>query len=133
MAKYHGKGGAVFLATSAGGAVGLCAGLTEWSIDSTTDTVEVTSFQDTNKSYVQGLPDLKGSFSGYWDAADDRIFDAAASTDGAKMILYPAYPLVSGQYWHGVAWVDASPSANVADAVKVSGTFVAAGAWTRVG
>jgi hypothetical protein len=79
---------------------------------------------------VQGLKDIKGSFTGFLDDAGLAIFTSADSTDGIRMYLYPssASPTV---YWYGPAWLDASIAVPVAGANTLTGNFVANGAWGR--
>jgi hypothetical protein len=104
--------------------------LSSYSADFTTDKVETTSFGDPNKTYVQGLKDIKGSFNGFLDDAGLSIFTAADSTDGVKLYLYPSAnsPTV---YWYGPAWLDASIAVGVSAANTLTGNFVANGAWGR--
>lgn len=127
MAKYHGRKGVVYISTSGSGEASSIS-LTEWSLNKASDRVDVTSFGDTNKTYVQGLQDLQGSFSGFWDHADTKLFTAADSSDGIKMYLYPSSD-ASGIYFYGPAWLDASISVSVSGAVSITGTFAANGAW----
>jgi hypothetical protein len=105
--------------------------LSQWSLDMATDKVEVTAFGDPNKVYVQGLKDISGSISGFWDETSDALFDAADSDDGVNMYLYPSSD-APGKYFYGPAWVDASINTGVGAAVAVSATFAANGAWSRV-
>src|SRR5262245_115853 len=86
--RYHGKKGAVYLSTTASGTASSIQ-LSEWSLDNSTDKVPVTSFGDTNQVFVQGLPNLSGRFTGFWNDGDNKLFTAAASTDGCKLYLYP--------------------------------------------
>jgi len=130
MSRFAGAKGAVYLSTSAAGAAAVAVSLSQWSLDKATDKIDVTSFQDTNKVYVQGLPDIKGALSGFFDDTNDALFDAAESTDGVKMYLYPS-TLVPTNYHAGLAWLDASISVDVKGACTVSASFVAAGAWIR--
>jgi hypothetical protein len=95
-----------------------------------TDKIDVTAFGDPNKQYVQGLRDLTGDLSGFWDNADDKLFDAAESADPVRIYLYPSSDAPTF-YWYGTAWVDASLEVGVSDAVTVSATFAAASAWAR--
>jgi len=92
--------------------------------------VDVTSFGDANKTYVQGLPDIKGEMSGFFDDTSDAFFDGAESSDGVKLYLYPSSnaPTV---YHYGPAWLDASIATPVSGAVTVKGSFVANGSWGR--
>jgi hypothetical protein len=102
-----------------------------WSLDASVDRIEVTAFGDANKTYVQGLSDISGDFSGFFDDTDTTLFAAAASADGVKIYLYPDYTGAPTKYWYGPAWVDYNVGAEVGGAVTVAGTFGANGAWGR--
>jgi hypothetical protein len=130
MARYHGKSGVLYMSTTGSSAATTIASLSAFSLDLSTDKVETTSFLDPNKTYVQGLKDIKGTFSGFLDDTALSLFTSADSTDGVKLYLYPssASPTV---YWYGPAWLDASIAVPVAGANTVSGNFVANGAWGR--
>lgn len=127
---YHGKGGVVYMSTTGAGTAVNVVLLSSWSLDKGTDTVETTAFGDPNKTYVQGLPDISGQLSGFFDSATDQLFDASESTDGVKMYLYPT-SLAPTIYFYGPAWLDASITTEVSGAVKISGKFKANGAWGR--
>ncbi len=129
MAKYHGRKGVVYFSTSGTGTAVSVANLSEWSLDFQTDRVEVTAFGDANKTYVQGLKDVQGQFSGFYDdSATASIFSAADSTDGIKVYLYPSSD-ATARYFYGPAWLDASITTSVGDAVKISGSLAANGSW----
>jgi len=130
MARYHGKSGVVYLSTTGSGAATTTTSLSGWTLDLSTDKVETTCFADPNKTYVQGLKDIKGTLTGFLDDTGLSLFTGADSTDGVKMYLYPssAAPTV---YWYGPAWLDASIAVPVAGANTLSGNFVANGAWGR--
>lgn len=130
MSRYHGSRGVVYLSITGTGAAIPTISLSKWSLDRATDKVDVTAFGDTNKQYVQGLPDIKGTLSGYFDSADDALFDGADSSDGVKLYLYPS-SLSSTIYHYGPAWLDASIDVDAKGAVTVTGSFVAAGSWGR--
>jgi hypothetical protein len=117
------------MSTTAAG-VAVATTLAGWTLNRTTDRVEVTSFGDLNKTYVQGLPDMQGDLSGFFDSADDRLFDAAESADGVKLYLYASTDAL-GIYWYGPAWIDASIEVPVDGAVAINGTFAANGSWGR--
>lgn len=128
MAKYPGRKGQIKMAATAGGAA-VTVGMAEWSLDMKTGKFDVTSFGDANMTYVQGLPDLQGSFSGFWDHADTTLFSAAAASGAVNMYLYPSTDAAT-IYWYGTAFVDASISVPVGGAVAISGSFAAASTWT---
>jgi len=130
MAKYHGQGGVVYISTSGSGNATTTVGLSSWSLDMASDRVEVTSFEDLNKTYVQGKRDISGELSGFWTDTNDELFDASESTDGIKMYLYPSKDATS-RYFYGPAWLDASIEVPADGAVTISGSFQANGSWGR--
>lgn len=128
MSRYHGKSGRVYASTSGSGTAIPVASLNAWELNLATDRVETSSFGDTNKTYVQGFRDVQGTFGGFWDDSDTTLFTASASTDGCKLYLYPSTNAVT-KYAYGPAWLDVSVSAGTSQAVTVSGSFAANGAW----
>ena len=123
MARYHGKQGQVKI----GGAIVLS--LNKWNLDLATDKEDVTAFGDSNKVYVQGLKDLKGSVSGWFDSSETALFVAADATTPIQLELIPVS--TTAIKWAGPAWLDAAIDVPANGPVTVSGDFVAAGAWTR--
>ena len=130
MAKYPGRKGAVYLSITGTGAASSVTGLSSWSLDQAADPIEVTAFGDTNKTYLQGLKDLKGSFEGFWDDGETKLFAGADSADGVKIYLYPSADRPTS-YHYGPAWINTTMSTGVSDAVKVTANFIANGAWDR--
>ena len=129
MARYHGRAGLIYMSASGSAAATTFANMNAWTLNAQTDKVEVTAFGDANKTWTQGLADVQGSFSGFYDdAASAALFTAAASTDGVKLYLYPNSTAIT-KYAYGPAWVDASIATGVSGAVTVSATFAANGAW----
>jgi len=129
MAAYPGRKGVIYLSTTGSGNATNVIKLNHWAIDKSTDKIEVTAFGDTNKTYVQGLPDVKGTFSGFWDDTETKPFTAAASADGCKLYLYPSSDKASS-FHSGPAWIDVSMDTSVAGAITISGNFAANGSWT---
>lgn len=127
LTRYHGKKGVIYggIATPAH-----IASLSKWSLDRKTENAEVTSFDDSNKVFVQGLPDISGKISGFWDSADDTMWQGAESSTGISFYLYPSANAAT-KYWYGPAWLDASISVDAKGGIAIDGTFVAAGAWGR--
>lgn len=130
MARYHGKSAVIYMSTTGAGTATTTVSLSGWTLDLSTDKSEVTSFGDPNKTYVQGLKDVKGTVSGFLDDTGLSLFTAADSADGTKLYLYPSSnsPTV---YWYGPAWLDASIAVPVSGPNTLSGNFVASGAWGR--
>jgi hypothetical protein len=130
LARYSGGRGVIYLSTTGAGAATATVALSNWSLDKATDKYDVTAFGDPNKQYVQGLRDVKGSISGWFDDTNDALFDGSESADGVKLYLYPSAdaPTI---YHYGPAWLDASIEVPVSGPISIKGSFVAAGAWSR--
>jgi hypothetical protein len=120
------------MSTSGSGNATSVVQLNAWTLDRATDKIEVTSFGDANKTYVQGLPDVKGTISGFWNDTETKPFAGAASSDGVKIYLYPSSNKL-GSYHYGTAWLDCSMNTSVSGAVTISASFAAAGSWGTVG
>jgi hypothetical protein len=130
MSAHAGRSGAVYLAIeSATGVATSCIKLNAWTLDRSTDTFEVTAFGDTNKTYVQGLADLKGTLTGVWDDSETKPFAGAISSTGVKLYLYPDITNSPTKYAYGTAWLNASIETPVGGAVKLTSSFVAAASW----
>ena len=131
MSLYHGRKGQVMMSVTGSGAAVSLTAANAFTIDMPTDYVEVTAFGDSNKTYVQGLPDASGSISAFWDDTSDALYDASRSTDGVNMSLYPSTDAPT-KYWYGTACVDFSLDTSNSDAVKVAGNWKARGAWGQM-
>jgi hypothetical protein len=119
--KLHGKNGAIYINGSK------VSNKTEWTLNMARDYADVSTFRDANKVYAAGLMDISGTFSGLLDVDGDL---ALQSNDGTAytVTLYAEDSTISVAY--GPAFVDASVTASISDAVRISGNFKAAGAWT---
>jgi hypothetical protein len=71
---------------------------------------------------------LRGTFGGFWDDTETKIFAAAASSAAVPMYLYPSQDALT-KYGYGLTWLDASLECPVNDAVKITSSFVAGGSW----
>jgi len=132
MAKLAGRNGALYMALTSGGTAEPVAYLSKWSVNFQTDKIDVTSFQDTTKTYVAGLPDFDGAYTGWYDNATVQMYTAATDGVARKFYLYPSSAATT-QYWFGTAFFDYSIDVGVEDAISVSGSFKAATASTKVG
>jgi hypothetical protein len=132
--KLHGKNGAIYFN---GGKIGQgfpqtnkVANKVEWTLNLNRDYVDATVFGDTNKTYLVGLKDIQGTFNGLLDVSGDLVVNAT-DLDAIPVYLYgddrDTHEILIG---YGPALVDASLTASNTDAIRVSGNFRAAGAWT---
>ena len=125
----HGKNGAIYLGGPKGSGVKL-VNKTEWTLNLNRDYVDSTVFGDTNKTYLVGLKDVQGTFAGLLATGGDAQVNAANS-DAIDIYLYgddrPGFELLIAS---GPGLMDASITASNTDAIKTTGNFRAAGAWT---
>lgn len=118
---------------SPGGLVTL-ASINAWTLSLKTDYEDVSCFGDSNKVYVPGLRDVSGTFSGFLNSADFTLIAATSSVSPGQLELTHntqdtiGSPLAAPTFT-GLAYLDAEINCSL-QAPKISGSFVAAAAWT---
>ena len=127
-----GRNGALYVDQSAGanGSASPVANLNQFSINQTRDKTEVTAFGAASKTYVAGLADASGDFSGFYDS--DGTLLKVADGVARSFYLYPASG-TSTKYWFGTATFDITTSASVGGAVEASGSWSASTPVSYVG
>ena len=85
--KLHGKDGAIYINGPVSGGGTKVANKTEWSLQRNRDYVDATTFGNTNKTYLAGLPNLQGNYNGLLDVSGDLLF-TAASSGAQSLYLY---------------------------------------------
>lgn len=122
--KLHGKNGAIYINGTK------VVNKTEWSLSMAREYADVTTFRDKNKVNAAGLMDINGTFSGLLDTNGDAVI---TKNDGTAytVALYAEdnVTLIAS----GPAFVDAVVTVSLTDAVRVNGSFKAAGDWTITG
>jgi hypothetical protein len=121
MARAHGRFAQLYVAVTSAGSASPLQHAGSWSLNLATDTVEVTAFGDTTKTYVAGLPDGQLTYSGF---ADDTASTAliTAAVDGVSRKWY-AYPFNStGIYFFGTSFFDTTWETAIDGAVSISGS-----------
>src|SRR5262245_39932459 len=134
----HGRDGLVkWDPTGAGGATAVpVISISGFTLSMSTEKVPVTCFQDTNRVYVPGLPDISGDLSGFYNSQDLSLFEASQMVTPGFLSLIPhssegtAGPPVVPYAFEGKAYMDAELDTNVEGAPALSGSWVAAGNWT---
>ena len=127
--KLHGKNGAIYLGGAKGSGGVKVASKTEWTLQCNRDYVDATTFGDTNRTYLAGLPNLQGTFAGLLDVSGDLLLNAATS-DTVQIYLYAddgGSPILIA---NGPGLIDGSVTASVTDAIRYTGEFRAQGSWT---
>jgi len=101
--------------------------LSDWSVNFTVDTIDVTAMLDPNHIYVAGLPNASGDFSGYYDTATAQTYLSAADGLSRNFYLYPSN-LASQmpQYFFGLIYPDFAVTGGVTSAVSLKSTWVPA-------
>lgn len=127
--KLHGKNGAIYFNGAKGSGTKVST-KTEWTLNLNRDYVDATVFGDTNKTYLTGLKDIQGTFNGLLDVSGDLIVNATDS-DAVPIYLYgddrQSFEILIAS---GQGLIDASITASNTDAIRVTGNFRAAAAWT---
>jgi hypothetical protein len=103
--------------------------LNNWTLDYSVNMIDVTSFGDVVKAVVPDLPDVKGTFGGFWDDTEDAPFEMAMASAGGYFYGYPDGTNAPTKYAYGPAYFTASIDVPVSGAVTIKGTFSASGAW----
>ena len=129
--KLHGKNGAIYLTAPKGGSGATkVAAKSEWTLNLGRDYVDATTFGDTNKTYLTGLKDIQGTYSGLLDVSGDLLVNTSNS-DTIQIYLYAddrnGFEILVA---HGPGLLDASINASNTDAIKTSGNFRASGNWS---
>ena len=126
MGRIHGRRGRVYLgiADSSASAEPLPF-FARWAINHSTDKADVTAMGDTVKTYVSGLADAQGTFSGFYDDATAQTYTAAIDGLARKFYLYPS-TLTNTQYFWGTVLVDMNTEGGVDSPVTVSASWAAA-------
>jgi hypothetical protein len=125
--KIHGKNGAIYVNGPKGTGTKVAA-KSQWDLNLSRDYVDVTTFGDTNKTYVSGLRDLSGTFNGILDVSGDLMVNNS-TVDDVPLYLYAddgGSPILVAS---GLALIDATISVSNTDAARVSGNFRASSAW----
>jgi len=123
-------------AGGAGAAATTLLSIKAFSISMKTDKINVTCFQDQNKVYVPGMPDISGTLTGFWNSDDMALVHAARATAPGYLILIPDITDVDAGTpaapfaWEGLAYLDAEIDTDVEGAPELSGQILAAGPWT---
>ena len=132
MGKIAGRNAVIYMAPTTAAAASLITYQNSWSLEFTTDKIEVTSFGDSTKTYVAGIADATGQFAGFYDDASAQTYTAAIDGLSRRFYLYPNSALTT-QYFFGTIFADMTINADVAGAVQVSATWNAATPMAKIG
>jgi hypothetical protein len=131
MARIAGRNGRLYASITSGGVAEPIAFLNNWSVSFATDSMDVTSFGDTGKVYVAGLPDASGSYSGFFDTETEQFYTAATDGVARKFYLYPTTASTT-KYWFGTGLFDFNVDGTVDGPVTINGDWNAASPVAKV-
>lgn len=133
MSKIAGRNARLYLAIASGGTAEPVVSISQFQIDGSSERFEATSFGDSTKTYVAGLPDSSGSFTGFYDTATNATFTAAQDGVARKWYFYPDTVSLVTQYFFGTGFFDFSASFDVGGVSGVSGNWSAATSTVKQG
>jgi hypothetical protein len=131
MAIQRGIYGQVGWDPAGGSAIVPIISVNAWTGEFTTEYENVTCFGDTNKVYLPGMPDAKGSLGGFFNSAELALFRAALNPTPGMLKLTPNIN-EAAIFFQGKAYMSASIDCSL-EAPKVTGTWQAAGSWAVPG
>lgn len=124
MARWHGKTGVVKVGAVTVGSV------RGWTLQADSDRPDVTSFGDTTKAFVSGLPNVRGQIDVNWDDTDTNLSSQINNTTPVTLVLQPVASLTAKNAT-GPAFIQLDTLRTAADqAVQGTYGFVASGSWT---
>ncbi len=133
MAKIAGRNARLFVGVTSGSAATEMAYISSFEVNAASDRYDVTSYGDTSKTYVAGLSDASGSFSGFFDTASAQSYTAAADGLARRYYFYPDLTGAPTVYFYGTGFFDFSATFPVDGAATVSGTWSAATPMYKAG
>jgi len=132
LARIAGRNAVIYIGATTSAAASLLTFQNTWSMSFEVEKIDVTAFGETTKTYVAGIADASGEFSGFYDDASAQTYTAAIDGLSRKFYLYPNSNTAT-QYFFGTVFVDMSLNGAVAGAVEVSAKWNAASAISKVG
>ncbi len=137
MAVRHGANAKIWIdmssaGTFAGGSVAAgTANLTAisskntWSFDQSRDFVDVTSFLDTSKSNVPGLPNATGSIAGNFNFSDTGVYNIIGATSERAIMIWPDWTNEATTFIWGKAFFSAKSGGSTSASVNFDVDFTA--------
>jgi len=133
MSRFAGRNGRIYMGVTNGAAASPLTLIAKWSFKAASDRYDATAMGDANKTYVAGLSDASGDFSGWMDNATAQTYTAAVDGLARNMYIYPDLTNTPTLYFYGQGLVDFSVDGDVGGVVALSASWNAAGPWNRSG
>lgn len=135
MSAIAGRNGRLYAAVASGGTAEPIPFLASFALNAEADQYDVTSFGDTFKQSVAGLPSGSGTFRGFYDDATAQVYTAALDGVARKFYFYPSTQGSpgTGQYFFGTANFTMSLDFPVDGPSTITGSWSARTVISKVG
>lgn len=130
--RFHGRNARLFVDLTGSAAATIVPFIADAKIDTATARTDATAWGDTNMIELAGLPDFKGTYSGFADRESAQLYTAAVDGVPRFSIFYPDYVNKPSSYIYGLCFFDQSLELSVKDSAKITGAFSAGGSMTRI-
>jgi len=130
MARFTGKNTRLYVALTSAGNAQPAVFIKEWEHNASFDAIDVTCFEDDNLTYLAGMADASGSYSGYLDSATAQLYTASVDGGSRKFYFYPDITDAT-KYTYGTAIFSWTGSYSKTGAAEMSGNWNATGAVTK--
>src|SRR5690349_4425801 len=131
----HGRNAKIWIDTSSAGTMAssgtadlqLLEGKNTWDLDQAVDFVDTTSFGDSTKTSVAGLPNAAGNISGVFNlgGAGTLINNLIGHSSERAIRIYPDFTNQPGTFYAGKAFFSVKTSGSVTSAVTLDIQFQA--------
>lgn len=126
-ARIPGTRGVVYLAATTTAAASPVTFVSDWTVSVAQTWIDVTGCGAAQKEYVTGIPDVSGSFSGWYDDATSQTYLAARDGLPRSFYLYPDQRDAPGECFYGSVIADFAVAGGVQAAVAMTCAWRAAG------
>ncbi len=127
MGRIAGRNAVIYFGATTAAQASPLAFAAQYSLNFTTNKIDVTAFGDRGKVVVAGLAAQSGSMQGWYDDATAQTFTAAVDGLARKLYVYPS-SLLTTQYWFGTVFADYNTDSTVDGAANFTAAFEAASA-----
>lgn len=130
--KRAGRNAAIYMDAAGGTTYTWLRGMNTWAVDLGTDEIDVSEFQDTNRTTLTGLENGRITISGFHRNDEDKLYLGRASTRNgtpSSFIIYPSTLDNTGHYFAGHANVSINEGGAVAGAVTLAATLAPTDNW----
>jgi hypothetical protein len=129
--KFAGRNGAIYMDPLGTSTYTWLRGMNTWAIDLGTDEIDVSEFQDTNKTTLVGLENGRITISGFHRNDEDKLYQGRVNTRAGIASSFIIYPSTndSPHYFAGHANVSLNSGGNMGGAVTLAANLAPSDNW----